>query len=130
MNTVKRTNDEWLGLVKQQRASGQSAKAWCKAENISYYTFVDKVTRLRREGLIIDPKPAKGRYSKHNVTTERQKCEQLQSPQWLEVIPPPTSSAERETRDLCVKIGVYEIVVPSAFEEAAFIRICKALTSI
>jgi len=43
MNTVKRTNDEWLGLVKQQRASGQSAKAWCKAENISYCRLSSKI---------------------------------------------------------------------------------------
>jgi len=84
-----RTNEEWLEIVKMQRASGDSAKAWCAANDISYHTFVDRVARLRKEGKITEPKPGRGvnmpkqsRYQKDNQngTDEFLSIEELSRP--------------------------------------------------
>ena len=118
MNIKNRTNEEWQELVIEQRSSGQTVKVWCEAHNISYHTFVDRVSRLRKQGIITGSRPA------------RTKVQKSQTPQWLEVSPLLPASVTPETKELCVKIGAYEIVVPPVFEEEAFIRICKALASI
>jgi len=89
MSGTKRTNAEWLEIVKEQRASGETAKAWCAANKISYYTFVDRVARLRKEGKITEPKPGRGvsmpkqsqyRNGNQNDTDEFLSIEELSRP--------------------------------------------------
>jgi len=59
---LRRTNEEWLELYKQQRASGLTMKEWCTANDVKLPTMVDRITRLRKLGLINEQKPAGGRY--------------------------------------------------------------------
>ena len=130
MTKRNRTNEEWLELVSQQRASGLTTAAWCQENNIKLPTFADRITRLRKLGLITEPKPPGGRHCERRTTTEILKYEQLQTTQWLEVSPLPLTDAAIEKKELRVKIGEFEIFVSPTFEETVFVRICKALTSI
>ena len=60
---TRRTNEEWMELYERQRASGLTMKDWCIANDVKLPTMADRVTRLRKLGLINEPKPAGGRYS-------------------------------------------------------------------
>jgi len=68
---VKRTNEEWQELYELQRASGLTMKDWCAVNDVKLPTMADRVTRLRKVGLIEGQKPAGGRYSPRRQTTEK-----------------------------------------------------------
>jgi len=68
---IKRTNEEWKELYERQRASGLTMKDWCTANNVKMPTMADRVTRLRKLGLIEGQKPAGGRYSPRRQTTKK-----------------------------------------------------------
>ena len=53
MSTIRRTNDEWRVLLAKQKASGQTQKEWCLANDINLHTMKDRAYRLRR----LDNKP-------------------------------------------------------------------------
>jgi len=125
------TNERWLELVSRQRASGLTLEVWCKENNVKLPTMADRITRLRKAGLITEPKPNKGgkpRKGERRTTTDLTKCEQLQPTQWVEAVLMPATATE--TKDICVKIGKFEILVPPTFDDSAFVRVCKALASI
>ena len=122
-----RTNEEWLELVRQQRASGLTLKGWCEDNGVNLHTMADRIGRLREMGLLKEPKPCRGRYSEQRTTAELRKYEQFQTMQWVEVSDEPPPAAPAEIR---VEIGKFKIVVLTEFPEAAFLRVCKALTSL
>ena len=53
--TIKRTNLEWIEIVKRQQASGEKAEIWCKKNEINYNSMVDAAGRLRKQGLLSPP---------------------------------------------------------------------------
>ena len=48
MPTEKRTNEEWRGVLAEQRASGQSQREWCEANGVNLYTLRDRASRLKK----------------------------------------------------------------------------------
>ena len=42
------SDEEWTDKVAQWRASGQSARAWCRDHNIAYQLFILKRKKLQR----------------------------------------------------------------------------------
>ena len=52
----KRTNADWLELVKLQRASGLTVEAWCEDQGINLHTMADRMSRLRKKGML-EPSP-------------------------------------------------------------------------
>ena len=125
MSGIKRSDAQWLEIVKEQRLSGQTAKAWCTAKGISYYTYVDRVARLRKEGKINEPKPKRG-------------GKPVKSAEWVEIANAYDESGEslsrKDTRlpatDISIKIGAFTITIPPAFEEVVFMRVCKVLMTV
>jgi len=69
---IRRSNEEWLALYEQQRASGLTMKDWCIANDVKLPTMADRITRLRKLGLIEGPKPAGGRYLSGRQATKKQ----------------------------------------------------------
>ncbi len=43
LDSVKRTNEEWVKLFEQQRMNGHTLKAWCAENNISLSTMLDRI---------------------------------------------------------------------------------------
>ena len=104
----KRTAAEWLEIGERQRKSGLSQRVWCERNGVNYQTYVKRIAEVRAAAAQ-KPEP---------VGTE-----------WVELSPAakkPAVVAER----FRIKIGTFRVVVPSAFEEAALKRICKALCEI
>ena len=110
-----RTGEEWLELIKRQRASGQSVRVWCAANGVNANSLTNAAHRLRKAGLLNEAKSAGGR---------RPKSAKIATPAWVEVLEESAPDAIR------VEIGKFKIVVPSGFSEAAFLRVCKALAGI
>jgi hypothetical protein len=48
MPKIKRTNEEWRGLLAAQRSSGQTQAEWCAANDVNLFTFRDRASRLKR----------------------------------------------------------------------------------
>jgi len=129
MSIARRTNEEWLELVNQQRSSGLTLEGWCGENGVNLHTMADRIGRLRKAGLITEPKPAGGRHCDRRTTTELRKYAALETTQWVEILEPvkPQTLSAPEIR---VEVGVYKIIVPPEFSEAVFLRICKALMSL
>ncbi|QNU65560.1 hypothetical protein EHE19_005560 [Ruminiclostridium herbifermentans] len=108
MGSVKRTNEEWIKLYEQQRMSGQTLKAWCAENNINLSTMSDKISRLKKAGLLSEQNSRRNRKTK--VETK-----------WAEV-----TSLATDT-EIQVEINGFTVIVPVDFNEAAFIRVCKVL---
>ena len=47
MKTIK-TKEEWISVINECRASGLSARSWCRDHGISPSTFYSNVRRLRK----------------------------------------------------------------------------------
>jgi len=115
MGVVKRTNKEWAELIRQQQTSGLTMKSWCMQNGINLYTMADRVTRMRKEGIIKEPKPNRGGKPKKQG--------------WIEI------TASRETENDCepkakgiqVSMGKFTITIPDNFNETVFAKICKEL---
>ena len=110
MAVHKRSDADWVELVEQQRASGQTLKAWCTENGINFYTMADRISRLRKRGYIDEHMNSKS------------------GAKWLEVTESPVvSPLEPEIR---IRLNNFTIVVPKDFGEGSFVRVCKALMSI
>ena len=48
MPIKKRGNAEWRALAAESEASGMTQQEWCLANQINFYTYVDRARRLRR----------------------------------------------------------------------------------
>jgi len=118
---IKRTSEEWLELVKTQRASGLTMKAWCATNGVNLYTMADRASKLRKDGLLLDPRPNRG--GKPSRQSD-----------WIELnlrggtaLHPLNESLPGSIE---IRIGSFIVTVPENFNEAAFIRICKALMAL
>lgn len=56
MSKKIRSDQEWLELIQECRASGLSVRNWCQARSISIKTFYNKVSYLRKKSCDI-PEP-------------------------------------------------------------------------
>ena len=48
MPKIKRTTEEWLALIAEQSASGQTQEEWCISNGINLYTYRDRASRLKK----------------------------------------------------------------------------------
>ena len=46
---IKRTDDEWLELIRQYQSSGMTMKAWCAEHGISTATFYNRLHRVKNK---------------------------------------------------------------------------------
>ena len=132
--STKRTNEEWVDLYKQQRTSGLTMKDWCSENGIKLPTMADRVSRLRKEGLIESQRPTRGKNSTGSTKEKSAPAKNTKS-KWLEVLSTKTefctdSSDIEKTKYICIEVGRFKINVPDDFCEESFCRICKALVSI
>jgi len=116
MTAIKRTNEEWLELVQTQRASGLTMKTWCAANGVNLYTMADRASKLRRDGLLTEPKPNRG------VKSRRRS-------EWVEVSLPATV-IPRSSTEIEVRINGFTVTVTENFSEAVFAQICKTLMAL
>lgn len=106
----KRNNDEWIELYHKQRNSGLTIKQWCVENGINASTMADRISRMRKLGIIKD---------------HQTKVTKPQS--WVEITPEiPTES----NGAIYITIGSFTIAVPELFQEAALIRVCRVLMSL
>lgn len=108
---LKRTRAEWAELVEEHGKSGKSQREWCELNGVNYHTFVDWSQRLRK---------ASGTSGKKAVARKSG---------WVELEPKRAANHEPFGR-LQVEIGAFRVIVPEAFEEAPFKRVCKALSEL
>ena len=54
----RRTDEEWMGLIQECRASGLSDKCWCEEHHIHTSNFYYQIRRLRKMACEI-PEPAR-----------------------------------------------------------------------
>ena len=104
MAQKKRTIAEWETIIAEQKASGLTQEAWCKTNSVNYHTFLDRSRRIRR-----------------------QREKNPKETQWLEAR---EAAQPIKTEPLQIEIGVFRMMVSDGFSEAAFLRVCKALTSL
>lgn len=123
----KNKNEKWLKLVSQQRASGLTMEAWCIENGIKLATMADRITQLRKIGLITEPRPAGGRYCERHKTTELRKCEQRQATKWVEISQTVLTPQTHDITEIQVKVGAFTIVVSENFHDETFVRVCKLL---
>ena len=129
-----RTNEEWLELYKQQRLSGMTMKDWCIENGIKLPTMADRIARLRKMGVIKEPRPTRGK----NAIADRKKdvLEQAQPKKsWIEIRPesatitkPDKNHTESET--ISVLIGDYIVRVQKGFEPEVLEEVCKVLVDL
>lgn len=50
---IRRTDDEWLTLIQQCRASGLTDKDWCEANGIERSSFYAHIRKLRAKSTLI-----------------------------------------------------------------------------
>ena len=86
--------------------SGQTLKAWCAENSINLSTMSDRISKLKKAGILPETFLAK---------------EPMEGTKWAEV----TSLAMES--EMQVKVNSFTVIVPVDFNETAFIRVCKAL---
>jgi hypothetical protein len=102
---AKRTKAEWTELIAKQKASGQTVKVWCSANGVSYHTFVDRASRIRKES-----KPS--------------------APAWVEIQQEAPRLPAAAKDNIQVKTGIFIISVPEDFSEVGFARVCRVLMNL
>jgi len=61
MEYKPRTDEEWLELIREQRSSGLTQKAWCMEKGISQHTMWDRIRKFRILGMVTGPSQTVGR---------------------------------------------------------------------
>ena len=107
MDMKKRSTTEWLELIGEQEASGQTQTSWCKAKGINLYTFRDRKSALR------------GLHSRSLIESKSKEAV------WLPISE--ASHGDCSTEAIEVKIGSFIIMIDEKFNEAAFSRVCEIL---
>ena len=135
MKRKLRTTEEWLGLYEQQQTSGLTMRKWCADHDVNLYTMADRVSRLRKEGYIQTPKPARGRNSTKCKAEKTMEHAEQTDASWIEVIPEKiTNITEKqvvqEPKTIFVTIGIFQIQLTTGFCEDTFLRACKTLVSL
>ena len=62
-----RSDQEWLELIQECRASGLPDREWCQIHSISINTFYNKVSDLRKKACVIPKTQAAASRQKHEV---------------------------------------------------------------
>lgn len=62
-----RSDEEWLELIQECRASGLPDREWCQIHSISINTFYNKVSDLRKKACEIPKTQAAASRQKHEV---------------------------------------------------------------
>lgn len=52
MKRTNRSREEWMALINECRASGQTISAWCEQHSIPRKSYMNAVSRFTRAGLI------------------------------------------------------------------------------
>ena len=53
MRNKRRTDEEWLSLIRECRSGGFSDRGWCEQNDISISTFYNTVTRLGKKACVV-----------------------------------------------------------------------------
>ncbi len=115
MDAVRRSKDEWLEMISEQRASGLSIREWCESNEVNHNTMKDWARRLRKEGSLAKGKPNPARRPSGSVP-------------WVEAVPvsrPPSGGTE-----YLVGVGGFAVTVPANFEKESLLRLCRALSEL
>lgn len=67
MSKKIRSDQEWLELIQECRASGLSVRNWCQMHSISIKTFYNKVSDLRKKSCDISRSQAAPSRQEHEV---------------------------------------------------------------
>jgi len=118
---VKRSAAEWLELFLAQERSGQSQRAWCEANGVNYATFTKRLLVMRRKGAF------GGKERGAAAETAEGKS---YGGKWLEIRAPEKRMTGFTDDRIQVAVGVFRIVIPDNFEEAAFKKVCRALAEL
>jgi hypothetical protein len=118
MEIKKRTNEEWLKLYKEQRESGKTVRTWCAENNINANTLSDRISRLRKAGMI-EGVPGGKRLKKTNASS---------TASWIEIMP--NKSPKNTFKEISVEIGKFKIKLMPDFCEKTFLCACKLLVSL
>ena len=105
MGQSKRTRAEWEGLIAAWQASGLTQSAWCESNGVNYHTFLDRARRMRRA--------SEGSSQPH---------------QWVEA--QVTAEVLGGAAPIQIELGSFRVVVPTDFDEAALVRVCKVLVGL
>ena len=112
---IRRTHSDWGKLAEEYYSSGESQDQFCKKHTLNLYTFRDRLSKMRKVAILSD--------------TQESETVELEVAKWMEVIPKAVSPATT-AEELRIGIGKFAITVPHDFDEASFIRVCKALMSL
>ncbi len=78
MSKKIRSDQEWLELIQECRASGLSVRDWCQMRSISIKTFYNKVSDLRKKSCDISRSQAAPSLQDHEVVPlEMAACPEL-----------------------------------------------------
>ena len=129
---IRRTNEEWLELYNRQRSSGMTVKDWCAVNEIKLATMADRITRLRKLGMINEPKPTRGKNSDTGINKKIPLKEKKQKNTWVEAVPVPVADTGGNKGDesISIIIGNYKVEVRKGFEPGTLISVCKALVTL
>lgn len=67
MSKKIRSDQEWMELIQECRASGMSVKNWCQTHSISIKTFYNKVADLRKKSCDLPGSQTAACGQKHEV---------------------------------------------------------------
>ena len=109
MPKVKRTNDEWLKLLADQRASGQTQAKWCVANGVNLYTFRDRASRLRKIGNKPEPHPKRTKPAPAG---------------WVEI---QLKAPPEKTSGISIKHGGFSIAVEPGFDPELLTEVLRAV---
>ena len=106
----RRSETEWVELIREQVESGQSQREWCRLKGINLYTFRDRKSTIEV------------RQRKATIKNE------LKEMEWIKVTEVPGNDPESGWIE--VTIGRFGIRVRKDFNETEFSRVCESLMRI
>jgi hypothetical protein len=118
MSAKRRSNDEWLELYERQCNSGMTMKKWCLENDINHYTMADRMSRLRKLGLIESKRPSVSKVDHAPVITQ----------DWARIELTESSLPVKDA--INITVGSFIVTVSNDFHEATFVKVCRALSSI
>ena len=122
METVKRSADEWRGILEAWRVSGLSQRAWCEAHGVSYASFTKWAGKLKKRvlnGAACGQEPKAG-WAELSQTAVGDAGNKIAGP-------PDDGSADRAIR---IEVGKFCVVVDGGFEDAALLRVLRVVAGL
>jgi hypothetical protein len=105
------TRAEREALVRECRASGQSARAWCQGRGISYRSYMNWVKLIPKETAAREGAPSEARQ------------------EWVAVSAAIGSSGKTGSRPIRLECGAWAVIVEGGFEPEALRAVLRAVTS-